>query len=108
PDNSGVTVLLVGTNRKAVTNAAGDFSIADVEEGTYNVFYSKDGFLTQTITGIQVPPGTTVAIPTVISLRAANPSNFGAIQGVITLEAHADSSGILVNVNGTDRSTVTS
>jgi hypothetical protein len=106
-DNSGVSVLLVGTDRKAVTNAAGEFTIADVEEGTYNIFFSKQGFINQTVSNVQVPPGVTLALPGVVTLKATNPSNFGTIQGVITLEAQTDSSGILVNVNGTDRSAIT-
>ncbi|MBI4861221.1 MAG: carboxypeptidase regulatory-like domain-containing protein [Candidatus Riflebacteria bacterium] len=53
-DHSGTTVTLVGTNRTATTNATGDYSVTNVEEGTYAVNYTHDGFIENTIAAAAV------------------------------------------------------
>lgn len=105
--NAGVRVLLVGTDRTATSDAAGNFTIADVEEGTYAVNYTAAGFIEQTISNVAVPQGGTVTLPVTVTLKPVNPSSTATIRGQVALETRTDASGITVSVDGTDRSLIT-
>ena len=44
----GATVTIMGTELSAITGSGGTYSISDVEEGTYDITASKDGYSSQT------------------------------------------------------------
>lgn len=46
----GATVVIEGTGLSAVTGSDGSYAIADVEEGTYDITASKEGYVSQTKT----------------------------------------------------------
>lgn len=105
--NAGAKVILVGTDRSATSDANGNFTIADVEEGTYAVNFTAAGFIEQTITGVAVPQGGTVTLPVTVTLKPVNPATTATIRGQVALETRTDASGIIVSVDGTDRSLIT-
>ncbi len=55
----GATVAIEETEQSATTGSDGTYSIADVEEGTYNITASKDGYSSETNT-VTVNSDTTV------------------------------------------------
>ena len=63
----GANVFIEGIARGAATDINGEYSITDVEPGTYTVNFSMIGFQKQTITGVEVKPGATVKIDVVLS-----------------------------------------
>ncbi len=52
-DNSGTEVIIQGSNRhiKAITDESGKFVIDDLESGTYNIIFNKEGFYQYMIMG---------------------------------------------------------
>jgi len=105
--NDGVNVLLVGTQRTATSDASGNFTITNVEQGTYTVNFSKTGFIEQNVSGIAVPPGVTVTVNTSVTLKPVNPATSATIRGQVALETRTDASGVTVSIDGTDRSLIT-
>ncbi|MGA9115375.1 MAG: carboxypeptidase-like regulatory domain-containing protein [Bacteroidota bacterium] len=55
-DLAGANVLLVGSLRGAAADREGNFLIEGVEPGTYTVRFSKVGYATRLITGVEVAP----------------------------------------------------
>jgi Tol biopolymer transport system component len=107
PTNAGATVTLIGTNRTATTDAAGAFRIENVEEGTYAINIAAPGFIERSINGLVVPANSNVTLNEPFVLQQVNPPNAGTIAGTVTLETRTDHSGVLVRVDGTDRSVLT-
>ncbi|GAB5537056.1 MAG: hypothetical protein Rubg2KO_33050 [Rubricoccaceae bacterium] len=58
----GATVLVIGTTRGAATDIEGQFRIADLRAGDYNVRISYIGYQTMEFTGITVTNGETTAL----------------------------------------------
>lgn len=57
--HTGISVYIPGiTSMQAETNAAGAYVINNVPEGTYNLFFEKDGYVTASL-NITVPSGET-------------------------------------------------
>ena len=105
--NAGVNVILIGTNRSTTSDALGNFTLPDVEEGTYALNFNKTGFIETTVPNVAVPAGTTVTLNVSVTLKPVNPSAFATIRGQVNLETRSDHSGVIVSVDGTDRSLVT-
>lgn len=53
-DNSGTTVFLENTNISTETQPSGMFVIFNVPEGVYKVIAQKDGYITQSHSGVSV------------------------------------------------------
>lgn len=105
-NSAGVTAQLVGTGRSALTDANGSYAINNVEEGTYAINFTAAGFIEVTVNNVVVPAESTVNVSPV-TLRPVNPPAVGSITGTVTLETRTDASGVLVRVDGTDRSVIT-
>lgn len=65
-----VTVALMGAHRKefAVTNAAGQFMLRPLPEGTYSVSVAQPGFALFRTEGIQVKAGATAEVQVVLNI----------------------------------------
>lgn len=105
-DRSGIQVLIIGTRFVTTTDASGNFRFEGVEEGTYALHFNRSDLISATVTDLAVPSGVTVNVAPV-SIRPANPSGFATLAGRVQLETRTDSSGVLVRIEGTDRSTIT-
>ena len=106
--NSHEGTLVTATNTQdttkiysAITNTAGEFTLAGMVPGRYNVALSHSNYVTSTVS-IDVIDGTLATIDNV-KLAIAR----GAIQGYAKLEGYTDYSGTSVVLVGTDYSTVT-
>jgi hypothetical protein len=106
-DHSGISVALVGTNRRATTDAAGNYTIADVEEGTYAINFQRTGFIEQTVDRVTVPAGVTTTVTVVPTLRPVDPPATATLRGQVLLETRTDHGGVLVAVDGTERNLIT-
>ena len=58
----GVNVVVSGTQRGASTDAQGQYTISNLEPGTYAVEASFIGYNSQTISGVEVSPGETTQV----------------------------------------------
>lgn len=58
----GANVVIVGTQRGTTTNANGEYTILNVEPGTYDVQASFVGFESQTVQGVEVEIGLTSTV----------------------------------------------
>ena len=58
----GVNVVVVGEGVGTATGADGDYSIANLQVGTYDVRATAVGFDTLTVTGVRVGPGLTTRV----------------------------------------------
>ena len=66
----GVNVVIVGTTQGSSTDAAGQYRIADVEPGTYDVQATFVGYAAATAEGVEVVDGETTQVDFLLSERA--------------------------------------
>lgn len=59
----GVDLVLVGTDHKTATDLDGNWELADVPAGLYELRVTSMGYNTRFLTGIEVPAAGTVALP---------------------------------------------
>ena len=71
--------LNVTTTRTALTNAAGEYSMTFVPEGTYDVTASLFGYLPQTVSGVEVISGTVTTQDFALELAPSH-----TVSGVVT------------------------
>lgn len=96
-DFSGVSVSLSGfETAPAITDAEGNFTLKGIGAGNYQLQLSKAGYLTETIP-IAISSNNGYAIPYTLSLEPQR----GLVKGVAHLAGFTDSSGILVQLQGT-------
>ena len=69
-DASGVTIALVGTSFVATTNVAGQYTIAGVPVGNYDLTAQKQGFVPAVSGGLSVVAASVVTVPS-LTLPAA-------------------------------------
>jgi hypothetical protein len=74
---SGATVTIPGTTLQAVTDATGHYMIPYVPAGTYDIRISKNGYESETVSGVSVTAGedTTVA-PVTMPKSTEKPGDF--------------------------------
>lgn len=102
-DFSGVSVSLSGfETAPAITDAEGNFTLKGIGAGNYQLQLSKAGYLTETIP-IAISSNNGYAIPYTLSLEPQR----GLVKGVAHLAGFTDSSGILVQLQGTPYQTYT-
>jgi len=102
-DNSGVTISLVGTDISSVqTDSSGNFTIYGVGAGNYQLQISKAGYVTQTIP-LTITSDDGYSMPYNIELLQSK----SIIEGVATLSNKISSSGIKVEILGTNYFTYT-
>ena len=68
---SGASVVLEGTSMSATTDAAGDYEIGNVPEGTYDVTASATGFASETTTGIGVTEDTMTSVGFALAVQTS-------------------------------------
>jgi hypothetical protein len=96
-DNQHGEILLSLLGGQTGTTAAdGTYRLTDVAAGTYTMTASKDGYDTQTITGIVVQGGRETVIPA-FSLSISR----GAISGNVQLSGQSDHGGTNIELTGT-------
>ena len=107
---AGVNVLILGTRFGSQipisTDAQGNFTIPDIEEGTYDIAFSRSDLINTAVTNVIVAGGATVTVGPV-TMNLVDPPRIGAICGRIELESRVDHSGVLVRIDGTPRNTIT-
>ncbi|MBI3890298.1 MAG: carboxypeptidase regulatory-like domain-containing protein [Candidatus Wallbacteria bacterium] len=107
--NAGTSVFLEGTTRVTSTDAAGAWSLADLEAGIYSMVFQKPGFVDETLHNVEVLSGQTSSITT--TLEPLNPQSTAALVGRVVVEPRdpltGDHSGVSVTVEGTSRTLVT-
>jgi hypothetical protein len=101
-DHAGILVKLDGTSLETVTDAAGQYAIDAVAQGSYTVTATYAGFDAATSGIVPVTPGGTATVSDLI-LEVAR----GALTGTATLQGESDHGGILVEVVGQPFSAVT-
>ncbi|MEW5848955.1 MAG: carboxypeptidase regulatory-like domain-containing protein [Myxococcota bacterium] len=78
---AGILVEVVGTGLATSTNSAGEWALSAVPAATVEVRFSKAGYVTSSATGVVIPPGGSVNVPTTtLSLVR------GSARGVVSLE----------------------
>ncbi len=60
----GANILIEGTSRGAATDVNGDFTISNVEPGTYSLRVTYISYAKKTITGVQVQAGDVTTVNT--------------------------------------------
>ncbi|WP_287439624.1 carboxypeptidase regulatory-like domain-containing protein [Reinekea sp.] len=102
-DFSGVTVSLVGTSYSAVTDSDGAFSITGFVPGSYELRALKSGFQSTTllVNTSQETPTLNIADPLILKMT------LGKVSGVVTLGNQAAHGGVLVELLGSNFSTLT-
>ena len=93
-----VFVEIVETGAGATTNAAGEYAIASVPNGSYSMRFSKTGFNTAYEIGINVSTEQDTAVPPV-QLTVLR----GHLAGTVLLEDGSSPTVVQVSVLGTDR-----
>ena len=89
---------IVETGAGATTNAAGEYAIASVPNGSYSMRFSKTGFNTAYEIGINVSTEQDTAVPPV-QLTVLR----GHLAGTVLLEDGSSPTVVQVSVLGTDR-----
>jgi hypothetical protein len=83
PDNSGATVSVVGTTRSATTDALGFYVVENVPAGTYDVRFSKLGYVAETVSGVVVvEDDTTTGIDATLFATGDPPTGLTASHGL--------------------------
>lgn len=108
PNRGGVAVLLVAadeevTPRESYTSRSGRYIFQNVPDGVYRIEATKDGYLSESVIGIQVRGGRADQ-PLVLFLRVdpdAAQANAGALRGTALLEGETDHGGVLIGLEGT-------
>ncbi|MGA2606727.1 MAG: choice-of-anchor D domain-containing protein [Terriglobia bacterium] len=100
---------------RATTNAAGDYSIFNLQAGTYDVEFSASGYTTQTETGEVVGTGRTQLVGFAVqgpgnpvpAITSLSPSSTSAGSTAFTLTVNGSNfvSSSVVRWNGSDRTT---
>lgn len=86
-DKSGFEVSLIGSNPliKSTTNPTGSFSLNGVPSGTYNLLFSKPGFIPYTLSSQSFVAGglSTISVngPEIYGLSSTLPQNISATTG---------------------------
>ena len=78
---AGVLVTVLTTSKTATTGSDGTYTITDVPIGSYSVMFSKDGYATQTKSGVQVVENQTA---TVNAQMAEGGEETGSMEGFVT------------------------
>jgi hypothetical protein len=97
------TVTLEGTALTGLTNAAGDFALGGVPPGSYVLRVLKSGYSQTAAPILDLAGGEARALPDPFTLSLLR----GGLRGAVALADTADASGIVVEVAGTSRATVT-
>ena len=105
-DNSGITVSIPETWLVTTTGEDGSYKIKDVPEGSYNLSFEKEGYISSTI-GVTVKADDVKTNPTVVVPTKELAVDVGSINGLVQLEGLTDYSGVVVSVLGTTFSTTT-
>ena len=102
-DNAGVTIALIGSNiPTSITNSDGYFTLYGVGAGNYQLQITKSGFITQSIP-LAITSDDGYDMSYTIELEMSK----SIIEGVATLNSKLSSSGIKVEILGTDYFTYT-
>ena len=97
------TVTLEGTGLTGFTDDAGDFSLTGVPPGSYVLRVFKSGYSQTSSPVLDLAGGEVRSLPNPFSLSLQR----GGLRGTVLLADTADASGIVVDVAGTSRATVT-
>jgi hypothetical protein len=109
PAGISVSVLMIGGSGAAQTSSDGSFVLSNVPAGKRDLLAWAPGFEPARAVGIEVHRGATTAIPP-LSLRpleGGGAPGKGTLKGRASLPGTDDHSGIIVEVVGTARSTIT-
>ncbi len=94
----GATVTIEGTEQSATTGSEGDYTISDVEEGTYDITASKDGYSSKTkdvtvdsdttvdFTLAEITEATTVSVVSIDYATRGGPNNDRHLDITVALE----------------------
>ena len=94
-NHSGITVSVDGTTRSTQTNAAGDYQLSGIKQGSYTLSFTKPSYTSSTATDVNVAEGSTVEV-TVVELKVKP----GTFSGTFLKQGLTDHSGITVSVGG--------
>ena len=95
---------VVGQAQTVLTDATGAFTLTDLAQGSVSLRVSKDGYVTQTLSSINVQAGAEAEVSSVaepISLLRAR----GSLSGVATKLNDPNPGGVRVSVLGTSLTT---
>jgi hypothetical protein len=106
-DHSGalVTATKVADPTKvysAISNSAGNYTLAGMEPGEYGIVITSAGYRTMTLPTTDVVADSTASLSKTSLLIAR-----GTIAGIVTLEGRSSQEGITVELLGTDYQTLT-
>lgn len=86
----------------AITNSTGNYALAGMQPGEYQIVISKANYNTLTLPTVSIVDESTTNLGTTeVSIAR------GTISGIVRLEGYTDHSGITVSLNGTDYTTQT-
>src|SRR3989337_597963 len=98
-DHTGIIVYIPGTSMQARTDATGAYLINDVPEGTYELRFEKNGYMTGKITGLPVTAGE-IAIAEDMSLNLSTGAS-----GIISIEngkVYSNSRTVTIYITASD------
>lgn len=106
-DHAGALITATKTSDpnkvySAISNSAGDYSLAGMEPGEYRVVITSSGYRTLTLPTTDVIANSTANLETVDLIVAR-----GTISGIVTLEGRSSQEGTRVELLGTGYETVT-
>jgi hypothetical protein len=106
-DHAGALITATKTSDpnkvySAISNTAGDYSLAGMEPGEYRIVITSAGYRTLTLPTTDVTASSTANLGTADLIVAR-----GTISGLIKLEGRTDYSGIIVELVGTSEETTT-
>lgn len=85
----------------AISNSSGQYTLNGMETGQYRVALSSQGYLTVTLSTIEITSSDSVTLET-----RELPIALGTVSGIVTLEGRSDHSGIEIDLLGTAYSTL--
>tara|TARA_B100000809_G_scaffold203900_1_gene205120 strand:- start:1140 stop:3512 length:2373 start_codon:yes stop_codon:yes gene_type:complete len=105
----GAQIDILSTSIFTNTNILGDYQTGLATSGTYNVTYSKTGYISKTITGVILTPGNTTtldvelepSVPFNFQMHVEESLTFNTISGAnVTIKDNGFTTTLLTDANG--------